>query len=60
MIALITLKEVNTTDVETRENPHEQKIDDEIKKKKNRQIVAKFNFPVQQPNSFPFFMMLDT
>ena len=33
MIALITLKEVNTTDVETRENPHEQKIDDELKKK---------------------------
>ena len=58
MIALITLKEVNTTDVETRENPHEQKIDDEIKK--NRQIVEKFNFPVQQPNSFPFLMMLDT
>ena len=59
MIVLITLKEVNTTDVETRENLHEQKIDDEIKKK-NRQIVEKFNFPVQQPNSFPFFMMLDT
>ena len=28
--------------------------------KKNRQIVEKFNFPIQQPNSFPFFMMLDT
>ena len=30
--ALITLKEVNTSDVETRKNVHEQNFDDEIKK----------------------------
>ena len=41
MIALITLKEVNTTDVETRENPHEQKIDDEIEKKKKQANCCK-------------------
>ena len=30
--ALITLKEVNTSDVETRKNVHEQNFDDEVKK----------------------------
>ena len=44
MIALITLKEVNTTDVETRENPHEQKIDDEIKKKKTGKLLKNLTF----------------
>ena len=51
--ALITsLKEVNTSDVETRKNVHEQNFDDEVKN--NKQIVV--NLPlVEQPDSFPFF-----
>ena len=32
--ALITLKEVNTSDVETRKNVHEQNFDDEVKNNK--------------------------
>ena len=40
--ALITLKEVNTSDVETRKNVHEQNFDDEVKN--NKQIVV--NLPV--------------
>ena len=40
--ALITLKEVNTSDVETRKNVHEQNFDDEVKN--NKQIVV--NLPL--------------
>ena len=40
--ALITLKEVNTSDVETRKNVHEQNFDDEVKN--NKQIVL--NLPL--------------
>ena len=36
--ALITLKEVNTSDVETRKNVHEHNFDDEVKN--NKQIVV--------------------
>ena len=54
--ALVTLKEVNASDAKKRKN--EQNFDDEIKKQQaNRR---KFNSPVQQHDSFPFFMMLDT
>ena len=56
--ALITLKEVNISHVEKRKNLHEQYFDDGIKK--NKQIVVNScNSPVQQPDSFPFFMILD-
>ena len=41
--ALITLKEVNTSDVETRENVHEQNFDDEVKN--NKQIVINLPLP---------------
>ena len=51
--ALITLKEVNTSDVETRKNVHQQNFDDEVKN--NKQIVVNFTSRVQQPDSFPFF-----
>ena len=55
--ALITFKEVNTSDVEKRKNLHEQYFDDGIKK--NKQIVVNScNSPVQQPNFFPFFFPL--
>ena len=40
--ALITLKEVNTSEVETRKNFHEQNFDDEVKN--NKQIVV--NLPL--------------
>ena len=40
--ALITFKEVNTSDVETRENVHEQNFDDEVK---NKQIVVNLPLP---------------
>ena len=40
--ALITLKEVNTSDVETRKSVHEQNFDDEVKNSK--QIVV--NLPL--------------
>ena len=49
--ALVTLKEVNASDAKKRKN--EQNFDDEIKKQQaNRR---KFNSPVQQHDSFPFF-----
>ena len=41
--ALITLKELNTTDMETRKNVHEQNFDDEVKN--NKQIVANLPLP---------------
>ena len=52
--ALITLKEVNTSDVETRKNVYEQNFDDEVKN--NKQIVV--NLPLLFNNLilFPFFM----
>ena len=40
--ALMTLKEVNTSDVGTRKNVHEQNFDDEVKN--NKQIVI--NLPL--------------
>ena len=40
---LITLKEVNTSDVETRKNVHEQNFDDEVKN--NKQIVVNLPLP---------------
>ena len=45
MKALITLKDVNTSDVETRKNVHEQNFDDEVKN--NKQIVV--NLPLVGP-----------
>ena len=41
--ALITLKEVNTSDVETRKNVHEQNFDVEVKNSK--QIVVNLPLP---------------
>ena len=41
--ALITLKEVNTSDVETRKNVHEQNFDDEVKN--NKRIVVNLPLP---------------
>ena len=41
--ALITLKEVNTSDVETRKNVHEQNFDDEVKN--NKQILVNLPLP---------------
>ena len=41
--ALIALKEVNTSDVETRENVHGQNFDDEVKN--NKQIVVNLPLP---------------
>ena len=41
--ALITLKEVNTPDVEARKNVHEQNFDDEVKN--NKQIVVNLPLP---------------
>ena len=49
---LITLKEVNTSDVEKRKNLHEQNFNVETKQPAN---CRKFNPPVKQPDSFPFF-----
>ena len=43
-VALKTLKEVNTSDVEKRKNLHEQNFDDEIKKNK-QENRRKFNSP---------------
>ena len=56
--ALITLKEENTSDVETRMNVHEQNFDDEVKN--NKQIV--FNLPLLFNSLivFLFFLTLDT
>ena len=52
--ALITLKEVNTSDAKKRKNEQNFEI------KKQQENRRKFNSPVQQPDSFPFFVMLDT
>ena len=41
--ALITLKEVNTSEVETRKNVHEQNFDDEVKN--NEQIIVNLSLP---------------
>ena len=41
--ALITLKEVNTSDVETGKNIYEQNFDDEVKN--NKQIVVNLSLP---------------
>ena len=56
--ALITLKEVNTSDVETRKNVHEQNFDDEVKS--NKQIVVNLSLLFNSLIVFFFFMMLDT
>ena len=56
--ALITLKEVNTSDVETRENVYEQNFDDEVKN--NKQIVVNLLLLFNSLILFLFFMMLDT
>ena len=56
--ALITLKEVNTSDVETRKNVHEQNFDDEVKN--NKQIVVNLPLVFNSLILFLFFMMLDT
>ena len=53
--ALITLKEVNTSDVETRKNVHEQNFDDEVK---NKQIVVNLPLVFNSLILFLFFMML--
>ena len=56
--ALITLKEVNTSDVETTKNVHEQNFDDEVKS--NKQIVVNLSLLFNSLIVFLFFMMLDT
>ena len=56
--ALITLKEVNTSDFETRKNVHEQNFDDEVKN--NTQIVVNLPLVFNSLILFLFFMMLDT
>ena len=56
--ALITLTEVNTSDVETRKNVHEQNFDDEVKN--NKQIVVNLPLVFNSLILFLFFMMLDT
>ena len=56
--ALITLKEVNTSDVETRKNVHEQNFDDEVKN--NKQIFVNLPLVFNSLILFLFFMMLDT
>ena len=56
--ALITLKEVNTSDVETRKNVHEQNFDDEVKNYK--QIVVNLPLLFNSLILFLFLMMLDT
>ena len=55
---LITLKEVNTSDVEKRKNLHEQNFDDEIRN--NKQIVINLTLLFKSLILFLFFMMLDT
>ena len=55
--ALITLKEVNSSDVETRKNVHEQNFDDEVK---NKQIVVNLPLLFNSLILFHFFMMLGT
>ena len=56
--ALITLKEVITSDVETRKNVHEQNFDDEVKN--NKQIVVNLPLVFNSLILFLFLMMLDT
>ena len=56
--ASITLKEVNTSDVETRKNVYEQNFDDEVKN--NKQIVVNLPLLFNSLILFLFFMMLDT
>ena len=56
--ALITLKELNTSDVETRKIVHEQNFDDEVKN--NKQIVINLPLVFNSLILFLFFMMLDT
>ena len=56
--ALITLKEVNTSDVETTKNVHEQNFDDEVKS--NKQIVVNLSLLFNSLIVFLFFMMLNT
>ena len=56
--ALITLTEVNTSDVETRKNVHEQNFDYE--EKNNKQIVVDLLLVFNSLILFLFFMMLDT
>ena len=56
--AMITLKEVNTSDVETTKNVHEQNFDDEVKS--NKQIVVNLSLLFNSLIVFLFFMMLDT
>ena len=57
--ALITLKEVNISDVETRKNVHEQNFDDEVKIN-NKQIVVNLPLVFKSLILFLFFKMLDT
>ena len=57
MKASITLKEVNTSDVETRKSVHEQNFDDEVK---NEQIVVNLPLVCNSLILFLFFIMLDT
>ena len=56
--ASITLKEVNTSDVETRKNVYEQNFDDEVKN--NKQIAVNLPLLFNSLILFLFFMMLDT
>ena len=56
--ALITLKEVNASDVETRKNVHEQNFDDKVKN--NKQIIVNLPLVFNSLILFLFFMMLDT
>ena len=55
---LITLKEVNTSDVEKRKNLHEQNFDDEIRN--NTQIIITLTLLFKSLILFLFFTMLDT
>ena len=54
----MTLKEVNTSDVGTRKNVHEQNFDDEVKN--NKQIVVNLPILFNSLILFLCFMMLDT
>ena len=56
--ALITLKEVNTSNFESRKNVHEQNFDDEVKN--NKQIVVNLPLVFNSLILFLFFVMLDT
>ena len=50
LTALITLKEVNTSDVETRKNVHEQNFDEEVKN--NKQIVVNLPLPFNEEEMY--------